>query len=253
MVDTTRLRMLIAESPAGPVLRRVRRRLTERSKAERMNAKYDRWTRQVIARVLSADSNCIDVGAHAGEVLRDIVAAAPRGHHMAIEPLPDFAATLRDRYEAVEVLQVALSDSEGTKEFFHVVNAAAYSGLKLREFDRPDESVEKIDVRVCRLDEIVPTSRVIRFVKIDVEGGELGVLRGGSRTLKANRPYIAFEHGAVASSAYGASSEEIYDLLVDETGLKISLLSDWLDGRPALSRQSFIDQKNFFFLAHPDS
>ena len=102
------------------------------------------------------------------------------------------------------------------------------------------------------LDELVPADCAIRFVKIDVEGGEVDAVRGGRETLARHQPYVAFEHGARAAAAYGSSSAELFDLLVDEVGLRISLLDAWLAGRPALGREQFVAEKNFVFLAHPE-
>jgi SAM-dependent MidA family methyltransferase len=42
-----------------------------------------------MSRVLKKDSNCIDIGANEGTILRDMLKFAPRGDHMAIEPIPD--------------------------------------------------------------------------------------------------------------------------------------------------------------------
>ena len=177
--------------------------------------------------------------------------AAPDGHHVAIEPLPELAAGLRADFPAVEVLELALSDRSGRHEFLRVATAPAYSGLRLRPLPRPDERVEPIEVVVRPLDELVPADRAIRFVKIDVEGGEVDAVRGGRATLTRTRPYVVFEHGARAAAAYGSTSAELFDLLVGEIGLDISLLDDWLAARPPLRREQFVAEKNFVFLAHP--
>ncbi len=51
------------------------------------------------------------------------------------------------------------------------------------------------------------------LVKIDVEGAELDVLRGGRALLADARPLVVFEHVASAARLYGASSGEIWELL----------------------------------------
>lgn len=47
-----------------------------------------------------------------------------------------------------------------------------------------EEQIEKINVEVRRLDEVIPPSLPIRLIKIDVEGGELDVLKGANQVLK---------------------------------------------------------------------
>ena len=50
---------------------------------------YDRETRKVMRKALTATSNCIDVGAYRGEILREMLAVCPRGTIFAIEPIPE--------------------------------------------------------------------------------------------------------------------------------------------------------------------
>ena len=66
--------------------------------------------------VLEPDSDCLDVGAHAGSVLAELVRLAPEGRHVAWEPLPEFAERLRRAYPEVEVREAALSDEAGRHE-----------------------------------------------------------------------------------------------------------------------------------------
>jgi FkbM family methyltransferase len=219
------------------------------------NARYDRETVEVLGRILSLDSNCIDVGAHEGAILRRLVELAPRGKHFAFEPLPMQAARLREHFPGATVCEVALSDSSGTTTFQHVVSRPGYSGLRRREYPRLDERVETIVVHTTTLDATVPETLPVTFVKIDVEGAELLVLRGAVKTLTRWLPYVVFEHGLGAADHYGTRPEEVYDLF-RACGLRVSLMSDWLARRDALTRRQFarqFDRKlNFYFLAHPD-
>lgn len=58
---------------------------------------------QVLALIARPNSNCIDVGAHRGAILSHIVRIAPLGRHVAFEPLPRFAASLRRKFPQVAV------------------------------------------------------------------------------------------------------------------------------------------------------
>lgn len=211
---------------------------------------YDRQTEEIIARVLLPGSSAVDVGAHSGVILESIVNHAPGGSHWAFEPLPEFAAQLRIRFENVRVVEVALSDHSGETTFQHVINHPGYSGLIERPYDHDDAKIEEIRVQVGALDDFIDESEDIHFIKVDVEGGELGVLRGAQHTILRNRPYIVFEHGKRAAAAYGSTTEEIFDLL-QHCGLSVSRLGDWLEGRSSLTRQEFSDGTEFMFLAHP--
>jgi len=67
--------------------------------------RYNAETVAVMERVLRADSIGLDIGAHAGSILRDLVRLAPRGSHWTFEPLPAFAARSTDRLPACRGLR----------------------------------------------------------------------------------------------------------------------------------------------------
>jgi len=221
----------------------------------RLNRNYDRWTVRIMVRVLRDDSNAVDVGCHKGSVLEDIIKLAPRGAHHAFEPLPELAAKLREKFPTVAVHELALSDSAGTAEFRRVVDRPAYSGLRERDYPSANPLIEVIAVETAKLDDILPSDFCVDFLKVDVEGGELQVFRGATRTLSRCKPFVVFEHGLGAAEHYGARPEMVYDLLVGDCGLRISRLDDWLRSRAPLTRDGFVDEfdkrLNFYFLAHP--
>jgi FkbM family methyltransferase len=170
--------------------------------------------------LLEPDSDCLDVGAHAGDVLREMVRIAPGGRHVAWEPLPAFASRLRQAYPPVELREAALSDSAGEREFAHVVADPGWSGFVARPTPAGGE-VETITVRTERLDDALPEGVQPAFVKIDVEGAEEQMLRGALATLRRHRPVIAFEHGLGSADHYGTTPEAVHRLLTAELGYRI--------------------------------
>jgi hypothetical protein len=82
----------------------------------------------------------------------------------------------------------------------------------------------------------------------------LRVLQGAARTLSMWRPFVVFEHGIGAADLYGSTTGQIYDLLRG-CALEVSLLTEWLRGRPPLTGPAFASQflegRNYYFLAHP--
>jgi len=248
------LRRLGGDTALEPMARIWWRRLRVGPEHGR-NARDNALASQVMARILRADSNWIDIGTSTGDILWHVLRRAPRGHHVAFEPIPANAAILRARFPArVTVHAMALSDASGEVEFQHVVSNPGYSGLERRTYPSPDEQVQTIRVPVARLDDVLPADLRVDAIKVDVEGAELGVLRGAARTIRAWRPCVLFEHGRGAADCYGTTPEMIYDLLVGEYGLQISLPEDWLAGRPPLDRAGFVAQfggDNCNYLAHP--
>lgn len=199
---------------------------------------------QIMQRVLKPDSSCVDVGSYKGEILASMEQLAPRGIHYAFEPLPHLFSGLQKRFTGanIRLYRLALGDRMGTTTFHHVVSNPAYSGIRKRHYDRENERVKKITVRIDTLDHILPVDAQIRFIKIDVEGAELLVLQGARRTILRNRPLIVFEHGQGASEYYGTTPEKVYALLGGDYGLKINSLDRWLQGRPPFTRDQFLKQ-----------
>jgi FkbM family methyltransferase len=216
---------------------------------------YDRETIAVIERVLHTNSNCIDVGCHRGDILREILRVAPIGTHYAFEPIPYLYRRLVKHFRNVRVCQLALSDRPGVTTFHHVLNRPDYSGIRQRKYPSNDEIIEQIEVRQDTLDNVIPENVPIHFMKVDVEGAELNVLRGAVRTIQDNKPVIVFEHGLGAADFYGAKPDEVFELLSKCCGLRVSLMERWLRDEKPLDRAEFIEQFehniNYYFIAYP--
>jgi FkbM family methyltransferase len=203
----------------------------------------------VLAALLGPDADCIDVGANEGDVLADMVRLAPRGRHLAFEPLPQLAEALRTRFPGVTVHEAALGDHEGRASFVHVVTRPGWSGFRERPYPAK-ERVETIEVEVLRLDDVVRDGLVPKLIKIDVEGAEMGVLRGAERTLRELRPVVIFEHGLGSADHYGTRPEELFGFLED-VGYRVLDL----DGGGPYTRDAFVGafdrRERVNFLARP--
>ncbi|MEO8086054.1 MAG: FkbM family methyltransferase [Bacteroidota bacterium] len=218
------------------------------------NLKYDRLTKDVIAKSLNENSNAIDVGCHKGEILDLILKHAPAGKHFAFEPIPDFYNALKIKYaKQCEVFPFALSDQPGETTFNYVKNAPAFSGIKKRKYDVQDPDVQMLDVKVETLDHIIPSNIKIDFIKIDVEGGEFGVLKGAKNLLQRCKPLLVFECGLGASEFYGTKPEDLFHYLDRDCGYRIFSLQNWLLKKSPFTEEQFIDcfNKNseYYFVA----
>ena len=197
------------------------------------NLEYDRLTKLIMKRVIKPDSNCIDIGCHKGEILDIIIKYAPKGKHYGFEPLPILFDRLIEKFKnRATILHYALSDKDGFSTFHHVKNAPAYSGIKKRKYDIDKPEIEEIKVELNKLDDIIPSDLKIDFIKIDVEGGEFGVLKGGIQLLKKFKPIIIFEFGLGASDYYGTNPDDMFSLITIELGLQIFLLKSFIKNNP---------------------
>jgi FkbM family methyltransferase len=117
---------------------------------------------------------------------------------IAIEPNPDLATRLKwlcylSMQTSISVRNIALSDRDGVLTLriplgehgrATIESANPLLGRKTRE----------VRVRTRRLDDL-PIADV-GFIKIDVEGHELAVLRGAERLLRESRPNLLIEANA---------------------------------------------------------
>ena len=219
------------------------------------NLEYDRLTKSIMKRCIQPQSNCVDVGCHKGEILDVMLALAPQGRHFAFEPIPVLFEHLQEKYKhKATVYPYALSDVSGTSTFQFVKNAPAYSGIHKRKYDTSSPDIEQISVELKTLDMLIPADTRIDFIKIDVEGGEFGVIKGSKQLLKKWKPFIIFESGLGASDYYGTKPDELFLFLTGEIGLKISTLKAFIKQEAPLKQKEFETHFNnnteYYFIAY---
>jgi FkbM family methyltransferase len=159
----------------------------------------------------------IDVGANVGafSLLAADILQRRRGRALAIEPLPQNLAFLRDSIEenglasVIEVIPCAVGDSEGSLSL-EVMAPGEIANARPTTWSSPTTSSAQIaSVRMVPLDALTRESHNVRFVKIDVEGAELFVLRGAQDLLRRERPLVYCEFHREFMAQNGTTFEEI--------------------------------------------
>jgi FkbM family methyltransferase len=134
----------------------------------------------------------IDVGANVG--LYTLAFHKRVGKVIAFEPLPALATGLRRRFgPGVQVLEVALSDRNGTTRLFlpHEGRRAIASRASLNDDANPGFTLRPLKVETRRLDDYGFDD--VGIIKIDVEGHEFAMLRGAEQTIRQCRPVLVVE------------------------------------------------------------
>jgi FkbM family methyltransferase len=171
----------------------------------------------VIAQALGPGGVGIDVGANVGTVSAMMVRASPEARHLLVEPVQELAQGLVDRFPTCEVVTAVCGAEVRRADFVVAVDRPTRSSVDA-SMAATGGRVEVRSLPQVTLDEIA-VGRHPRFVKIDVEGGELAVLRGARSMMREERPTIVFEHMASSGTCHPASAE-IYDL-VASAGYKL--------------------------------
>ena len=155
-----------------------------------------------------------DVGSHAGIHLAQFVdLVGLSGRVIAFEPIPSLAEALVGKFRDgsnVDIRNMALSDRPGRSEFLVLHKAIGMSGFKQRA-GSGDQGAERIMVEVETLDRQASDLVRLDYIKIDIEGAEIGCLRGAAQTVNRYRPWISVEYGMPGYSMFGNTAMTLFE------------------------------------------
>ena len=179
------------------------------------------WFRAVARPGMTA----IDVGANVGQMSLELATlVGPKGKVIAIEPAPGNLDLLRQHVRAnglearVQVVEAACADTHGGEVEFHVFGESAasigsgHSLIGAETLHQGDTEISVHSIRCARISidglceeyDALPS-----LIKIDVEGGELQVLRGAMQTLARARPVLRIGFHPFAFSNPVQASDEL--------------------------------------------
>lgn len=194
----------------------------------------DQLAGAIVTRLVADGGTFVDVGAHIGSVVAEVKRHRPDARVVAFEAIPEKAVRLRAKFRDIRVECCALSDREGTSSFFIDLAQSGYSSLA-----EGRENVQEIEVPLRRLDGFGITADV---VKIDVEGAELGVLRGATAMLERSRPVVMFESAPEELLGYDKASLWAF---LDDLGYAIYVPNRLAHQAPGLTLEGFVDSHQY--------
>jgi FkbM family methyltransferase len=179
----------------------------------RCDARNEYQVQRAIIENLNVGDGMLDVGANFG--LHTLLAGfivGSTGEVHALEPLPSNLKKLRRHVRlnhlesVVHIAPTAVSDApESEVTFFSggedlgVTASLTSSGGNTLQVTVPNTT----------LDDYLPKiGRPVRLIKIDVEGAELKVLRGGQKLLEKYKPLLVIEVHAFAFPSFNTSLRE---------------------------------------------
>ncbi|MEQ8677590.1 MAG: FkbM family methyltransferase [Aggregatilineales bacterium] len=179
---------------------------------ELLTDRHESETRAQINRIVKPGMIVLDIGAHVGYYTRLMSQlVGENGKVIAFEPHPRTFEVLHKNtanLKNVTLVQSAVAEEEGTAELYDYLMMSASGSLhydeKLLDIQKANVGdsdvapriqnefpVEKFTVRTVPIDALLSEMNIeaIDFVKMDIEGAEMGALRG-MKNLIANSPNI---------------------------------------------------------------
>jgi len=173
---------------------------------------------------------CYDIGAHFG--IYSVLMKRNNADVFAFEPNPKIFSHLEKtgQINDFKCFNVALSDFNGAADFFVPEEATMGS---LTNWTRDEDmygitkyagDVSQTRVEVATLDRFVKENNLPLpdFIKIDVEGAEINIFKGGRNTIESARPVIFFEVSATLWEKQGSTHTEGFEFF-DSLGYHLYL------------------------------
>ena len=198
---------------------------------------HEFFTSAIMDKFIKTDTTVLDVGAHLGwSSLFMARRVGPNGKVLAFEPSEVLAPYLKEnilinKYQNVQVYNKALTEKNADIEIAHskINSSSESSKVACTTFDTfyKNSSLDKID-----------------FVKIDIEGFEMGCLIGMSAFIENNKPKITVEVHGNFLQEFGYTAKDVINFL-EGFSYKI-FYSENIDADELISTQ-----KHFHILALP--
>lgn len=171
----------------------------------------DQLATTLITHICGSHKTFVDVGAHIGSIIAQVRHKDASIKIVAVEAIPEKIRDLRRRFPYVELHGCAVGETTGEISFFIDTQRSGYSSLG-KPAAGDEKSKLEIKVPIEKLDNLIKAADV-DAIKIDVEGAELGVLRGAVGILSKCRPIIMFESGPTGEDGLGYTKDELLSFL----------------------------------------
>ncbi|MGI8892002.1 MAG: FkbM family methyltransferase [Bacteroidia bacterium] len=167
-----------------------------------------------------------DVGANIGEyTVHGAKMVGPKGKIISFEPVPKFFSYLNENInlnefgDRVKLFKFGLSDTTQTVLFSIPVDKNIGNAINegmASQFHSISMS-DKFECNLKRLDDVFIEEDLPKpdLIKIDVEGGELFVLKGATEILKKFKPKIILEFNKSNCLNAGYTQEDLYQIIKD--------------------------------------
>jgi len=187
------MKKIIAKLPFGKVVQYFRRVYLTRKVIE--DQKGHEAEIQFLKEVVKPGDRVMDIGANIGLYTKHLSQLTnPGGRVFSFEPVSQNLEVLQTvinklGLENVQTFHGAVSSSPGFAEVI-VPETGTFEGFYLARFAKENEKGIRESVKVFSLDDLLKTGIVsgVDFIKCDVEGAEMEILKGASEMIKQTYP-----------------------------------------------------------------
>jgi FkbM family methyltransferase len=160
---------------------------------------YERGTNSILEAHVKPGDVVVEAGANTGtETLLISRLTGAKGKVLAFEPVPHVVNKLKNNLalnniENAQVMELALGETRKEISFYVYPENHPNQGMGSKVLE--NSGLEKITVMQTTLDSLVEDGTIARidFLKMDVQGAEFDILRGGINCIKKYRPKIFLE------------------------------------------------------------
>jgi FkbM family methyltransferase len=173
--------------------------------------------------------NIIDIGANAG--LYSLYAKySPNAHFYSFEPFDInynllIENILLNDIKNINTYKIALGD----KECKSILNTCtSHSGLHtMGNNPLRFNDIKPVEIDVNTIDNIFFNNNInVDYIKIDTEGYEYYILKGGEKTIKKNKPIIQIEYNVTNMKQCNITPKQLMNYINNELGYKIYNLTN---------------------------
>lgn len=202
---------------------------------------YDALVSRLMKDWIGPNGNTIDIGANIG--YHSLLAAHySKGHVYAFEPEERNFHLLRHNIELnsynniTPYWKAAGNKNDTLKLYKSDINAGDH------QLYQTSETRESVDVDVVRIDDQLDHIKEISFVKIDVQGFEMNVIKGMEKILRNNHNIkISSEFWPDGLKRAGSSAEEYLDIM-ESLGFSWYLLDEHEQRLRSINRRELLDR-----------
>ena len=177
--------------------------LLKRRLKRAINKNYEKELK-IIEKYSDKSKDALDIGVYRGVYSFKLAENFNTVHSFEPNPLlyPYLEKNLKKIIKKIKLYNVALSDNNGEAElklplrtksiFKDNIEELFQLGAATMHPDNKIDNYKKITIKTKKLDDFEMVNR-IGFIKIDVEGHEISVLKGGEKLIKKNKPPLLIE------------------------------------------------------------